>query len=519
MRTLPLLNPINKQKSTIGIFGGINRLEAAAADNEFSEMTNMSSDAFPAMCPRNPRGEVIKTLEKPHGLYWKNGLAYVDGTEFWYKDEKVADVEDSDKKLVGMGAYIVMLPDKTILNTSTGEYGSMEATWEQPEGTTATFEPTYDASVYTRIKCTGIGKNFSQGDGVTISGCTNEAFNKSAILQNVEDDAIVVINQISETFTQSSGLVIKREMPDMDFITEADNRLWGCSSEKHEVYASKLGDPKNWNCFEGISTDSYAATVGSDGDFTGCITHMGTVLFFKEDYIHKVFGNKPSNIQINTYPFRGVAKGAEKSLCIVNETLYYAARFDIVSYEGSLPESISEKLGELRIEDATAEQYNNKYYISVKTPKGSETYVYDTFKKLWHREDDTFFKYAEYAEGKLYIIDQDNNLREIEDPEGEEKVCWEAASVEQSESDLNKKRITHIQILAEIEPETLFEVYMQYDSIPVWERVYTKRSIKKESVRVTVNPRKCDYFRWRIKGEGKFAVYALAKTVKHGSPR
>ena len=82
---------------------------------------------------------------------------------------------------------------------------------------------------------------------------------------------------------------------------------------------------------------SYTATVGSDGDFTGAITHLGYVLFFKEDVIHKLYGSKPSNTQITTMPLRGVAKGCEKSLGIVNETLYYAARNNICSYEGAMP--------------------------------------------------------------------------------------------------------------------------------------------------------------------------------------
>lgn len=45
--------------------------------------------------------------------------------------------------------------------------------------------------------------------------------------------------------------------------------------ERRQRLKRQREQQENWNCFEGIATDSYAASVGSDGDFTGCIGHMG----------------------------------------------------------------------------------------------------------------------------------------------------------------------------------------------------------------------------------------------------
>ena len=64
----------------------------------------------------------------------------------------------------------------------------------------------------------------------------------------------------------------------------------GMQLEKHEIYACKLGDPWNWNCFAGLSTDSCAVTVGSDGDFTGAASYLDYILFFKADRVHIVQG-------------------------------------------------------------------------------------------------------------------------------------------------------------------------------------------------------------------------------------
>lgn len=60
----------------------------------------------------------------------------------------------------------------------------------------------------------------------------------------------VSTNTVSETVTKSN-VSMERKIPDMDFVAELDNRLWGCSNENHEIYASKPGDPFNFNYFLG----------------------------------------------------------------------------------------------------------------------------------------------------------------------------------------------------------------------------------------------------------------------------
>ena len=157
-------------------------------------------------------------------------------------------------------------------------------------------------TTYVKISADGIGIGFAVYDGVKISGLPEEyeSLNGDTILWGVGDDYIIVVGLTGNTKLTSGSIRVERTVPGMDFVTEQDNRLWGCSSDSHEIYACKLGDPTNWNCFMGISTDSYSATIGTPGDFTGACSHLGYVLFFKEDVIHKVYGNKPANYQVST---------------------------------------------------------------------------------------------------------------------------------------------------------------------------------------------------------------------------
>ena len=75
-----------------------------------------------------------------------------------------------------------------------------------------------------------------------------------------------------EEYFPAEGVKAERRVPDLEYLTECDNRVWGCSSSENVIYACKLGDPTNWFSYRGIAADSYAVTVGSDGPFTGAAT-------------------------------------------------------------------------------------------------------------------------------------------------------------------------------------------------------------------------------------------------------
>lgn len=74
--------------------------------------------------------------------------------------------------------------------------------------------------------------------------------------------------------------------------------------------------------------------VGTEGEFTGCIAYSSTVLFWKENCLHKVLGSYPAQYEIYTYTVPGIQKGSEKSLAVINETLFYKGRNGVYAYSG-----------------------------------------------------------------------------------------------------------------------------------------------------------------------------------------
>ena len=571
---LPTLsdNSNNKSREMIGQFGGYNH-NLRISNNEFWDMENMSSDAYPLITPREPRS-IVRAFTKPNGLFAHEKLCWIDGTDFYYDGEIKGAVEDSPKQLVGMGAYILIWPDKKYYNTNTDEFGSLanstatsgtvNITLTRLDGTAYTDYTVADTApanpedgdlwidtsesphvlkqwsvsygmwssiptTYVKIAAAGIGEGFAEYDGVTISGMENDALNGEFILYGAADDYIIITAIIDAVATQQNSVVVDRKIPDMDYVTESNNRVWGCSSANHEIYACALGDPKNWNRYLGIATDSYAVTVGTPGDFTGCITHLGYVLFFKEDVIHKIYGNKPSNYQLTDTISRGVEKGSEKSLVIVNETLYYKSRQNVCAFNSALPASISEQLGDVQYHDAVAGARGSKYFISMRDEKNVPAmFVYDESRGLWHKEDKVYASYFAALGAELYFINANDNclysvggtLEPYADNTAgiENQIRWYVQTGDIGLDSPDNKYISKLQVRLEVSAKSLVCIELQYDQdYDNWEEKYRISITNKRSFTVPIIPRRCDTMRMRISGYGDCVVYSIAKTIEQGS--
>lgn len=567
---LPYLSPISRTRSVLYQFGGYCHTRTCS-DGQFYEMQNLSAREVPLLCPRRQRGK-IRQFSSPKGIFGRDKLCWVDGTDFYYNGFRVGTVSNTEKQFVGMGAYLLIWPDKKYYNIQTGEFGDLGASFttagstvgftlskadgtvyegyttgaeapSSPENGTLWLDTSQTpnilkeyssatqswveiASTFVKISFGNLGKLFKQYDGVTISGCTGiaEGINGSHIIQSCADDWIVVPGILDSSYNQSEPVTVSREIPDMDFLTESENRIWGCSSKNHEIYACKLGDPTNWNCFEGISTDSYAATIGSDGDFTGACTHLGYVLFFKEDMIHKVYGTRPANFQITNSPVRGVKKGSERSLVIVNETLYYHSRNGICAYDGSLPVSISAALGSGSYQNARAGTVGDSYYISMQKPDGGwELFVYDEASGLWHREDDTQVKWFARVGGELYFIAGDNALYTVNGStslyEGDEGSLGETEDPVQwfcETGDMGgglHEYLAGLQFCFQLAAGSSVTVRLQYDG-GEWEEIAQVTSSEKRVFTLPVIPKRCVFLRIRLEGTGEMQLYSIAKTTE-----
>ena len=577
----PQLGGLNTVREMISAFKGYEN-NLVIDENSFFYTENTSSDLYPVLSPRNKRAFFNVNGEGLHGLFSKTKISYINNGKLHYGGEVVdglffPDISE-ERKFVSMGARLVIFPDKVYVNTNDlSDYGYLEAEFTGNNATlsfckgdgdlyedylvsattpeeatdgdlwlnTSTdphslmqYSETMDmwfplAETYIKVSCPGIGKNFREFDGVCFRGFQEFELDTIHIIRHCADDFIVITGIIDDTKILESEFSVKREVPHMDFICENGNRIWGCNSERNEIYASKLGDPTNFNVYMGISTDSYAATVGTDGAFTGAVSYRGYILFFKENCVHKIYGHNPP-YTITTSYLRGVQKGSEKSLVCVNETLYYKTPNGVCAYEGGVPVSVSANLGNTYYTDAVAGTLNNKYYICMSDKNGMRhLFSYDEEKLIWHHEDDIDIREFAFNNSNLYFLAHINGKRKIGLIDGEhmygnflgelkgfsyeEDFKWVAESGLWGLDLPENKYYSNICIRAIGEKGANLEVDFQFDSNGKWIKQISTVFSKTGSVNLPFITPRCDHMRIRLKGEGKIRILSISRKVESGS--
>lgn len=579
MREAPYLQQRGRNRSITTDFRGLN-LSQGIGDGEWAWMQNMDTREYPAVARRQKRVHVA-TLNKPNGLCATDRLCFVDGVKFYYNGFYYGDVEDSEKTLVPMGAKIAIFPDKKLFDTTTFSFTDMEQKnvssgtvsvtlakgdgtpyGEYTEGGTAPENPengqlwldtsgdapvmktwseaqglwVAEATTYVLVSATGLGQGLKALDGVTVSGLEESGLNGDWILTDAGPDYILFTGILQKTLTQTGEVRVERTCPEMDFVVEKDNRLWGCSSADHEIYCCKLGDPTNWRAYQGVATDSYAVTVGTPGPFTGAAVSGSAVIFFKENCLHRVYGTQPSNFTVYVDNLRGVQQGCHKSAVRVNEYLYYKSVFDVCVYADSEVAGISAALGTESYKNAVAGVCGSRLYLSMEDQEGAwQLLVYDTAAGVWTREDGTNAlgfasclteTFMLRADGELYallpgeynkdffMVGSDYTVYAQE--ETDEEVSWELRTGEILRELPDHKYIGKIQLYLELDPGARAEVALRRDG-GAWEKVQELSGGDQRRCTLPIYPRRCDRMEIRLTGVGHARLVNWSKYVGYGS--
>lgn len=579
MREAPYLQQRGRNRSITTDFRGLN-LSQGIGDGEWAWMQNMDTREYPAVARRQKRVHVA-TLNKPNGLCATDRLCFVDGVKFYYNGFYYGDVEDSEKTLVPMGAKIAIFPDKKLFDTTTFSFTDMEQKnvssgtvsvtlakgdgtpyGEYTEGGTAPENPengqlwldtsgdapvmktwseaqglwVAEATTYVLVSATGLGQGLKALDGVTVSGLEESGLNGDWILTDAGPDYILFTGILQKALTQTGEVRVERTCPEMDFVVEKDNRLWGCSSADHEIYCCKLGDPTNWRAYQGVATDSYAVTVGTPGPFTGAAVSGSAVIFFKENCLHRVYGTQPSNFTVYVDNLRGVQQGCHKSAVRVNEYLYYKSVFDVCVYADSEVAGISAALGTESYKNAVAGVCGSRLYLSMEDQEGAwQLLVYDTAAGVWTREDGTHAlgfasclteTFMLRADGELYallpgeynkdffMVGSDYTVYAQE--ETDEEVSWELRTGEILRELPDHKYIGKIQLYLELDPGARAEVALRRDG-GAWEKVQELSGGDQRRCTLPIYPRRCDRMEIRLTGVGHARLVNWSKYVGYGS--
>ena len=475
-----------------------------------------------------PDGKYYNTVDpSDHGsinrLYESQGnvsfqLCQMDGTA--YADDNIS-VGPSAPENPKDGAYWM---DTSMDTHALRRYSKTYETWESV------------ATVYIRIGAEGIGKGLKAQDGVELSGIEYQGeseslkeqyklLNGTSVIQACGDDYIVIVGIIDQGYTQTAPMRADRRAPEMDLVIECNNRLWGCrhgrTGEKtlNEIYACALGDFKNWRKYIGVQ-GAFTVSVGTEGDFTGAINHRGQPYFFKEGALHKIFGDNPSNYEMQTTLLDGVKKGSEKSLVSVNGTLYYHGITGICQFD-SLPYPVSKPLGEEKYHDAAAGEMNGKYFISMADAKNRYAiYCLDTEQGTWWRQDEKKALAFSRIGEELYMLDEDGNIFSMSGSEGEQEapVHWRMDSAVMGYEYPDHKYIWRFNIRMQLGMMADCAFYIEYDSSGIWEKQgYMAGRETVGTYTLPILPRRCDHMRIRLEGTGDMQLYSIARLLAVGA--
>lgn len=564
---IPTLKQGNVSRENVTSFGGYHA-GARIAEGEFAAMKNCTGDQFPLIATRRKRG-VYAAPQKCNGLLAKDSLCWVDGSKFVMNGyETELHLTDSPKQLVSMGAYVIIFPDKKYINTADlSDFGNLEAEFtsagtvkftpvdgdgkplipaytqpEEPEkpengalwldtsGAGALLQWSAGTGMWVsvdntlvRISCPNMGVSFRPGDGVQLTGVPAGVVT-SGVIADCGRDYVTVPGLLERETSLDTPVTVGRYLPLMDMVMECGNRLWGCryglnraGAVVNEIYASKLGDFRNWNCFQGVSTDSYCVSLGADGPFTGAVQHLGYPVFFREDCIHRLYGSTPATFRLQTTPCPGVQQGCSRSLARVGQMLYYKSPNGVCAYDGAVPVTVSQKLGVMPCTQAAAGALGDKYYLCIQEEETTgQLWVYDTARGLWHREDDTRVRCFCTCRDDLFFVNGAGQIISVMGRgQPEEEISWMLETGMLGTLTPDSKTLTRLNLRLELEQQA--KVWVKYDGDDFWTPVATVYGSAGQCFNLPVAVRRCDRLRLRLAGTGFMRLSCITKTMERGS--
>ena len=311
------------------------------------------------------------------------------------------------------------------------------------------------------------------------------------------------------------GITIERPVPDLDYICESGNRLYGVSNSDNTIYVSALGLPTRFYTYENVSTDSYAAAVGSEGDFTGICAFGGGVCCFKEGRLHKLLGNYPQEYAVYEYEIAGVQSGSERSMQIINETLYYKGVFGVYAYTGGSPALISYNLGHALYTAGVGGYDGARYYLSMLDAQGNAyLFVYDLTHKIWIKEDSIFVNAFCTADGRLFFLSGGKVYKA--GAGNSEQFDWMAEFAPFDETAHVKKDYAMLRMRLDMQAGAWLKIEAAMDR-GLWKQIYTQAATDAVTLNIPLRIGRCDRFSVRISGHGRVTLRSMVREFFAGS--
>ena len=230
MPYLPELPTWEKSIINTQQFLGLNR-GLSIADGEMADMINMSGDNFPVLSTRQPRGipkfdynavvepvfpgQIDGMLGTDRLVVCHDGKVYLDGVEV--PITLSTEAGKREKKLVSMGAYVCIWPDKKYFNVNNpDECGDMGLKWEPADGDTIS-----------AMMCRLDGTDYDMTKIVVSNLAPEDPADQDFWLDTSgEKDVLKQYNKLHATWVQVATTYIKIEAPGIGKKIKEGDVVW-----------------------------------------------------------------------------------------------------------------------------------------------------------------------------------------------------------------------------------------------------------------------------------------------------
>ena len=477
-------------------------------DGDLAGCKNLSSHRWPYLATRNKRERLADYTGVTAITSWGKLIA-VEGEALLYDGKEVGKVTPGAKQFAVVNTKLVIWPDKVYLDMTTQTVKPLGAKATAAKGV-------FTADTVTLTGGPDLTQVFAVGDCVTLSGLeTLKANNGDVVIKELAADKLTLSAKSLTEGEEENALTLERRVPDLDYICESGNRLWGCSNQEKTIFASVLGDPTNFYVYEGLSTDAYAVAVGSEGDFTGCCKLSTAVLFWKERTLHKMLGDYPAEYALFDYAIDGLRAGCSRSMQILNDVLLYVGVHGVYTYAGGTPSNIAACFGSHSLEEGVAGTDGERYYLSALLDGQAALLVYDPRLGVWMQEDET--RCVDFARmgQEVYFLTQAGEVWQADSRQPDPEAEWEAVYTPFYETIQGRKRYSRLVLRVELAQGAWLTAYTRTDGGP-WQEAAKRIGGLSDAAALSLRPNRGDKFELRLRGKGPCAILSVLREFTVG---
>ena len=223
------------------------------------------------------------------------------------------------------------------------------------------------------------------------------------------------------------SITLSRKMPPLEYVCSLNNRVWGVYD--NTIRCSKLGDCSHWYDFSAdaygtLPSSCFSTEVDSSGEFTAVVPFGGSVVAFKENCLHKIYGSDPESYTLSTLQCKGVKSGCADTVAVLGGAVYYMGIDGVYAYRGNMPELVSKNADLSDCEAICAHTDGTNYYLAVKENDGTFIYTYYPTARVWHKE--SVSEGVEYmiSEGEQLYLSFGSKIYRFNEKDSNEKFKW-----------------------------------------------------------------------------------------------